>query len=984
MRKLILSMLSLLVGLNVMAQTVYVCVDQSKSTLGDGTGVMYGFDLSSPQTVSEIAFSDDHFNYTISHGALVEDVYYAIIETGEGTKLASFNCETNTKTIIGSFRYNFELTKTDRVNILGMTYDNNAKKLYVMADAAFYNEGEDKTETFHGIFECNPKTCRLTEVSRFYDNTVASKKTDYDFLNTFASDNNGGIYAISIKYSGGYIKKLYKIDVATGNVNEVGDINGMMTGINTGVSLALQDNGKLLYMCGTGEYGVAEIDPADCSLTYKTNVLKKSKYLSIGICFAKSTADGEIVEEPDPVVPENDSYKVKVVETIGDVLGTDPTGCTYKTYSFYNDKNQLVREASYGKLLSDTGAPVADDEATYQLERYKQYNYNELGQLVTSWTEQYGIFDGTDLAYKESYDRVNYYYNDLGQLILEDCVGEKCQYSYEYDEAGNRIKYTRLQLDSYDRNQNGDKEDYYVLWTLNYSDFVNGKATKVTADGEFSNYQYTAVLTYDENGNLIEEVRTNYSDKNTDRFVWTYKGKFLAKYQEFKWKSRTTTDEDGNPVKEDYWFEELYTEYTPEVENPNRVVRHDYVWDEWATTPGWSKNMVYTITESAEFGEIFAPGLTITPVEGEINTAQLSIVPPTYALTQQAAFDIYRKGQIIGRVHTTDLDSYDAEAGAFFFIDKDAPNGTYDYWVQTMLMDELGEEVTEGKNVAIVQEYTHQVELPGVVNFYVDEVIPYTTTATDDEGVTTTYHGNYGRIVWDAPADEETMNKLGFVRYNVYQDRMKAADNFEADGQACTWDFDFYENTTYDIYIQTVYKYGKVNSETKTLSIEIAPKETTYQFACAMNDWGMTDFTKIEGKDNKYEVTFDEFTGEFKVYVDKDLFNCYTMGQYDIAIENPFVVSQENELVGPDHNNPAMCVTETYKNVTFTLTVEEGKLYLYMMGENVGIDAVDAENGLYNVYNYQGIRVLNNADKDAVKALPAGFYIVNGKKVVIR
>ena len=79
-----------------------------------------------------------------------------------------------------------------------------------------------------------------------------------------------------------------------------------------------------------------------------------------------------------------------------------------------------------------------------------------------------------------------------------------------------------------------------------------------------------------------------------------------------------------------------------------------------------------------------------------------------------------------------------------------------------------------------------------------------------------------------------------------------------------------------------------------------------------------------------------------------------------------------------------MCVTENYKNVTFTLTVEEGKLYLYMVGENVGIDAVNAEDGLYNVYNYQGIRVLNNADKDAVKALPAGFYIVNGKKVVIK
>ena len=146
----------------------------------------------------------------------------------------------------------------------------------------------------------------------------------------------------------------------------------------------------------------------------------------------------------------------------------------------------------------------------------------------------------------------------------------------------------------------------------------------------------------------------------------------------------------------------------------------------------------------------------------------------------------------------------------------------------------------------------------------------------------------------------------------------------------------------------------------------------------------MTDFNKVEGTDNKYEVTFDEFTGEFKVYVDKDLFNCYTMGQYDIAIENPFVVNQNNELVGPDHNNPAMCVADSYKDVKFTLTVEEGKLYLYMTGECTSIESVNAENGLYNVYNYQGIRVLNNADKDAVKALPAGFYIVNGVKVVVR
>ena len=983
MKKIFLSLLSLFIGLNVMAQTVYFSLGQSKSAVEEGTGVIYGIDLSTPQTVAEVAFTDEAFNYTISHGVLVEDVYYAIIEGGN-TDLVSLNCATNTKTEIGNFRFKFDLTDTDRVNILGMTYDKNAKKLYVIADAAFYDEDTDKTDAYHGIFECDLKTGLLTEVSRFYDSSITSKSTDYDFLNTFASDNNGGIYAISILYKGGYIKKLYRIDVATGNISEVGELTDMKTAINSNVALALQDNGKLLYICGTGEYAVSEIDPTNCSMSYFTNSLKKFKHLSTGICFAKSTADGEVFEVPEPQNPTiTDNYKVKVVETIGDILGTDPNGCTYKTYSYYNNKNQLVREASYGKLLDENGAPVADADATYQLERYTQYNYNDLGQLSASWTEQYGIFDGMDLAYNESYDRTYYSYDDKGNLILKDCIGENCKYAYEYDEEGNLIKESRLQLDSYDRNQNGDKTDYYVLWTLSYSDFTNGKPANAICDGEFSNYQYHAVYTYDELGNKIDETRTNYSEKNTYRYVWTYEGLFLAKYQEFKWKSTTSVDEDGNPVKVEDWFEELYTEYTPELENPDRVVRHDYVWDEWATTPGWSKNMVYTITESTEFDPAFAPELTITEVEDAPNTLKLSIVPPAYAMTQQVAFDIYRKGLIIGRIYSTDTDAYDAETGTFTFIDSKVANGTYDYWVQTMVMDELGE-IVEGKNVAIVQEQTVYTELPGVTNFYISEVIPYTATATDNEGVTTTYTGNYGRITWDAPADEETMKKLGFVRYNVFQDRMKSADNFEADGQACTWDFDFYENTSYDIYIQTVYELGKVNSETKTLTIEIAPKETTYQFACAMNDWGITEFAKIEGKDNKYEVTFDEFTGEFKVYVDKDLFNCYTMGQYDINIENPFVIGADNELVGPDANNPAMCVTENYKNVTFTLTVEEGKLYLYMVGENVGIDAVNAEDGLYNVYNYQGIRVLNNADKDAVKALPAGFYIVNGKKVVIK
>lgn len=53
----------------------------------------------------------------------------------------------------------------------------------------------------------------------------------------------------------------------------------------------------------------------------------------------------------------------------------------------------------------------------------------------------------------------------------------------------------------------------------------------------------------------------------------------------------------------------------------------------------------------------------------------------------------------------------------------------------------------------------------------------------------------------------------------------------------------------------------------------------------------------------------------------------------------------------------------------------------YTSGINsVAADAADS----FDVYNAQGIRVLNAASKAEVKALPAGLYIVNGQKVIVK
>ncbi len=59
-------------------------------------------------------------------------------------------------------------------------------------------------------------------------------------------------------------------------------------------------------------------------------------------------------------------------------------------------------------------------------------------------------------------------------------------------------------------------------------------------------------------------------------------------------------------------------------------------------------------------------------------------------------------------------------------------------------------------------------------------------------------------------------------------------------------------------------------------------------------------------------------------------------------------------------------------------------VYNFTFGDPVGINAVMAENGVADVYDVAGRMVVRNANADQVKALNAGIYIINGKKVVVK
>lgn len=59
-------------------------------------------------------------------------------------------------------------------------------------------------------------------------------------------------------------------------------------------------------------------------------------------------------------------------------------------------------------------------------------------------------------------------------------------------------------------------------------------------------------------------------------------------------------------------------------------------------------------------------------------------------------------------------------------------------------------------------------------------------------------------------------------------------------------------------------------------------------------------------------------------------------------------------------------------------------VYTFIIGDGSGVDSVGAVSASGNVYSVDGKVVLRNASEADAKALPAGIYIVNGKKVVVK
>lgn len=156
----------------------------------------------------------------------------------------------------------------------------------------------------------------------------------------------------------------------------------------------------------------------------------------------------------------------------------------------------------------------------------------------------------------------------------------------------------------------------------------------------------------------------------------------------------------------------------------------------------------------------------------------------------------------------------------------------------------------------------------------------------------------------------------------------------------------------------------------------VYPGSANYNITLAHGDY-VKVFLATDPEECAVTFTVKEETPEFVVKVDDVAYANYANGF--TAIKGA-VVSVVGENLKVSVNGEEVSATEN----VFNITVNDATTAIEIAGSSSGIENI--ENNCINsdIYNLQGIVVRKNATSNDVNELPAGLYIINGKKVLIR
>ncbi len=528
------------------------------------------------------------------------------------------------------------------------------------------------------------------------------------------------------------------------------------------------------------------------SIGYGTENNEIARDIYVQAVYAIGKANSDTVKINNKVY-SLDGYKARSVEKWGDVMGT-AKGISTKEVSYYNSNNLLVSDVNYGADY-ETGDFIPS--------KFYVYVYNDKKQLVKKYSQQYGLYDGEDLAYKASNDTVYYTYNEAGKLICELNTQSRDSIIYEYDADGNKIRYARYMPDYYGTVNNGNP---YIMNEETYSDFVAPDCpTKIVGDGKYESYKFTVDVAYDDKNNVISKKEYDVNGTPTQNEYWEYENGLMSLYTKYTVKS--VKGENGEDTYEE--VPSTRTEYTLESDEPMRIKEQTYSYNKNDST--WGANIYYYVTEYYKPDSTTAPTLKVEKVADKLNTVKLTFNATTIKGVDNVAYDIMRHGIKIARL-TADK----AVDGTLTYTDETVKNGDYEYFVQPVDAD------ADKSGDDALFSYGYGMNTSDLVKANIYTELP---VATNIHGTAVEYVDGqcFVTLTWDEPANKEDYM---FMKYNVFLKGMKLQDNQDEElttnsyKLAIGWGDESMEIAR-DVYIQSVYAIGKANSDTVTITNKI-------------------------------------------------------------------------------------------------------------------------------------------------------------------
>lgn len=467
-------------------------------------------------------------------------------------------------------------------------------------------------------------------------------------------------------------------------------------------------------------------------------------------------------------------------EVIGDAMGEQKDQITQWTKPYYDKDGRLVREAVYGRCL----------DGSIELTRYTTYEYNEKGQLASKSSQQYGVFDGEDFAFRASNDTTVYEYDAAGN-ILSEVTQEYERKDYTYDNAGNLVKKVRSMFNS------GQWKESEVT---EYYDFVNGQPTKLNNIGQWSSYIYVGEIAYDEKGNKVKELHyNNWEEKKLtgNSFYWTYdKDGNLSLYE------KKYVNGNGEEVDQ---LRTIYTTLLAEADKERISVK-----TQTYSVGAWYNEPTSIVREYAKYNHAdYAPELSAEKFDDE-NRIKVVITLPKQAVADgdKAALKIMDNGLLLDIVtvaQAREKGMLSADGKTITYITDIFRNGDHEMLAQYVQANGeiVNEETTTDWNISNQVKIVLNKFLPAASNIQAIE-------ADRDKD------GYYSLSVkWDAAPDAEA---YGLIRYNVMVQGFSVPDNFDEELKCLdlTWTFMYLEEPV-TFMIQAVYPYGKANTEYVTM-----------------------------------------------------------------------------------------------------------------------------------------------------------------------